>query len=127
VSFIACVIDSTVKTRSPTQTKKMSYFSKISQKMLYLNYFLQFPKNRRICFFKWKKIPLSWQAFFGPCTSESHCAELAYFNLFTYILLKDLLYGERFLPYDEKNLSLYCYLSMTRTGLWMKQWTLYSQ
>jgi hypothetical protein len=44
MSFIALYLSltrtSTVKTRLPTQTKKMAYFSNISKKMLYFNYHL---------------------------------------------------------------------------------------
>jgi hypothetical protein len=71
--YLSLTSTGTVKTRLPTQTKKISYFCNISQKMLYFTYLLQFPKNPQIYFFSFKN-PLSWQPFFGPCTSKSHCA-----------------------------------------------------
>jgi hypothetical protein len=87
-----------------TKLKKCNIFV-ILQKIFYFNYLLQFPKNLEICFCR-EKNPLRWQPFFGP---------------FVYILLEDLPFGEIFLPYGDKNLSVYQYLSITSTGLWTKR------
>jgi hypothetical protein len=85
VSFIAWYLSltstGTLKTRLPTQTKK--YFCNISQKMVYFNHILQFPKKPQILQYKVKNL-LSWQPFFSLVPGNLTVGELVYDKLFIY-------------------------------------------